>query len=94
MLPTNGFCTKPPKVKLLAGEQKATEFRPSSVLAFAELSSTSDWNRFPLGTKPCGLPGSHVRSLQELPGTGAHVDEILHRRKDHKDHDALVFTGQ
>ena len=26
-LPTNGFSTKPPKAKLLAGEQKATEER-------------------------------------------------------------------
>ena len=27
-MPTNGFSIKPLKVKLLAGEQKATEFRP------------------------------------------------------------------
>ena len=26
ILPTNGFSSKPPKVKLLAAEQKATEF--------------------------------------------------------------------
>ena len=35
-LPTNGFSIKPPKVKLLAGEQKATKFLEGSFVRSPE----------------------------------------------------------
>ena len=52
LLPTNGFSIKPLKVKLLAGEQKATEFLP---FAFQEESSFGDfWPQSSTCRSGCG----------------------------------------
>ena len=44
-MPTNGFAIKPLKVKLLAGEQKATEFRLCAVLKFCNILKFTIWTR-------------------------------------------------
>ena len=51
-MPTNGFCTKPLKVKLLAGEQKATEVIYPGVLLESVQSHASHQLVFGIGALP------------------------------------------
>ena len=64
-MPTNGFSSKPLKVKLLAGEQKATEvsFPCREVVALFQIlglfGDTSSYRK--LGLFPAVLPGAGCR---------------------------------